>query len=62
MTTDNEGKITVRPGNYCSYDPPTTLEEARAAFIKQYGVEPDYVWRHNIVLAGPKPERGQGDG
>ena len=44
---------------YAAYGPRTTEAEARAAFAKRYGCEPLRVWRHNVVLAGPKPEGGR---
>lgn len=43
---------------YAAYSPRTSEAEARAAFVARYGCEPLRVWRHNVVLAGPKPEKG----
>jgi hypothetical protein len=45
---------------YAAYSPRCTEAEARAAFVRRYGVEPLRVWRHNVMLAGPKPETKQG--
>ena len=58
MTDNNETAETVftRPGRYLSFDGEATLEGARAEFIRRYGVEPQFTWRHNIVLTGPVPE------
>lgn len=43
---------------YAAYSPRTTEAEARAAFAKRYGCEPQIVKRHNIWLLGPKPVKG----
>ena len=43
---------------YAAYGPRTTEAEARAAFAERYGVEPQVVKRHNVVLVGPKPVKG----
>lgn len=40
---------------YAAYSPRTTEAEARAAFAKRYGREPQVVKKLNIWLLGPKP-------
>jgi hypothetical protein len=45
---------------YAAYSPRCTEAEARAAFAKRYGCEPQVVKRLNVVLVGPKPETKQG--
>jgi hypothetical protein len=40
---------------YAAYSPRCTEAEARAAFVRRYGVEPLVVKRLNVWLLGPKP-------
>jgi hypothetical protein len=40
---------------YAAYSPRCTEAEARAAFVRRYGVEPQVVKKLNVWLLGPKP-------
>lgn len=47
---------------YAAYGPRTSEAEARAAFVRRYGVEPQIVKKLNIWLLGPKSEGGRDGG
>lgn len=47
---------------YQTYSPGTRTHEARAAFVRKYGYEPEMVFAfHRLVWAGPVVEREEAE-